>query len=173
MATYRTPEGKLRAACVLRARQGGFGADWVRKLASLLFDVPAVEGMSLSLLDRDQLIRLRRRIGEILGETPGARRPADPDRRPRGLRTPGRRQIPGVVRMASVAQLQMIEGLRQELHLGTDELEGIVRRATQGRTVHARITADAHVVIEALLAIRGRRERSIGQSAQRTAEGES
>jgi hypothetical protein len=58
-----------------------------------------------------------------------------------------------------VATLRMIEGLRQELHLDDDEMEGIVHRATSGRTCRALTARDARVTIEALLAIRERRGR--------------
>jgi hypothetical protein len=73
--------------------------------------------------------------------------------------------------MASVRQLWKVEALREALHLAQDELAGIIRQATRGRTAQIRTAGDAHVTIEALLGVQERRRSAAGELAGWPAKG--
>lgn len=113
-ATAKTPEGRLRQFCVLRARRHGHDAQWVRERAGELFGIPPAEGFCLTALSKPQLIQLADHVVQMTGGTPGQHRPGP--RRP----APGARRDPmGVVlRLASRAQRDLIESLARSVFGG-------------------------------------------------------
>lgn len=158
--TAKTPEGRLRQKAVLTARKAGHPSQWVRDLAHALFAVPSVEGLCLTVLDLPQLKQLVDEVVLRTGGIPGAGR--------RGVRhaTPTAPSGSRVVRMASLAQLHLIEGLCRELHLAEDELAGVIWQATKQRTRAVRTGYQAHVTIEALWAMKERRQHQAAQACQ-------
>ncbi len=140
-----TPEGRLRVRIVLTARAAQWADERLYARASAIVGRTLRPGFGLSTCDLGELERI---WADVQGQPAAAG--------PRGPRRSGRRAEPGVTRIASVKQLWKIEALRQELHLSEAEIAGILRQATHGRTVRARTAGDAHLAIEALLAIRAR-----------------
>ena len=70
----KTPEGRLRQFCILKALQHGHDADWVRERATELFDIPPAEGFCLTALSKPQLVQLADHVVTLTGGTPGPHR---------------------------------------------------------------------------------------------------
>lgn len=152
---WRPLRTRMLAGIWAAARGRGQDSDWVHQVASAVVGRTLVEQFGLSTCTDEELGRVLTRIRRELGL-------ADAERSGRGRRRSGQRPTPGVIPIASVATLRLIEGLREQLHLSAEELAGITRQATRGRTARARTAHEARLVIEALFAIRGRRARAAG-----------
>lgn len=149
--TAKTPEGKLRQFCVLRARQHGHDADWVRARATELFGIPATEGFCLTALSKPQLIELANHVVTLTGGTPGMHR--------RGAREQGsrgeRKDPTGVVtHLATREQRDLMLSLAREVFHSAESpafrgfLAGMVKRSDvrllsrdQGRKVIEALTS--------------------------------
>jgi hypothetical protein len=147
----KTPEGRLRQFCVLRARQHGHDADWVRARATELFGIPATEGFCLTALSKPQLIELANHVVTLTGGTPGMHR--------RGAREQGsrgeRKDPTGVVtHLATREQRDLMLSLAREVFHSAESpafrgfLAGMVKRSDvrllsrdQGRKVIEALTS--------------------------------
>ncbi len=110
-----TPEGRIRQFCILRARQHGHDAQWVRERATELFRLPAVEGFCLTALDKPQLIQLADHVVQLTGGAPSVHR-----RGPRGARREQRDRTGVVTYLATQEQRHLIFALAEEIFGGTE-----------------------------------------------------
>lgn len=158
-----TPEGRLRKFCVLKARENNKSVDWVRGIAAEMFGVPSMRGLCLTTLTKVELILLADRIVTLTGGTPGAHRPG-----PRHSGANGQRLTANgshVTQLASLKQHQLIRVLQEELRMNEDELRGVSRKAC-GKA-WPRTMGEAVKVLQALVAIRRRRQIAAAQEDER------
>ena len=168
----KTPEGRLRQFCILRARQHGHDADWVRARATELFGIPPTEGFCLTALSKPQLIQLADHVKVLTGGIPGAHRAGPRARDAHATRT----DPTGVVtHLASREQRDLILALAREVFHSAESpafrgfLAGMVHRSD----VRLLSRDQGRKVIEALtsMAKRGWRARE-GNSRQQAAGSE-
>ena len=145
----KTPEGRLRQFCILRARQQGHDAQWVRERATELFKIPPTEGFCLTALSKPQLIQLADHVKVLTGGTPGVHRPG-----PRGERCVHQDPTGVVTYLASREQRDLILSLAREVFHTAESpafrgfLAGVVKRSDvrllsrdQGRKVIEALTS--------------------------------
>ena len=151
--TAGTAEGRLRQFAILRARQFGHDAQWVRERATELFGIPATEGFCLTALSKPQLIQLADHVKVLTGGTPGAHR-AGP--RARGAHATRTDPTGVVTHMATREQRDLILSLAREVFHSAESpafrgfLAGMVKRSDvrllsrdQGRKVIEALTSMA------------------------------
>jgi hypothetical protein len=157
-APAKTPAGRSIQWLQVQVRRGRLTSARMYELGSEIAGRKLAPGFGLSTLVLAELVRLCRRVKVEIGEEPGETS--------RGRRDFGwDNDADGAIHIASLSALQMIRGLQEEMHLSDAEVSGVTWIASGKQTRRAKTAHEARVTIEALWAMKERRQKATARSA--------